>query len=189
MRHAHSMDSVEWYTPAPVVDRARASLGGRIILDPCSCELAQSVVRAEGYCDTDGLTALRRCARGDTVFANPPSPPLPWLVECVLAWQRGARLVYLAYSIQQIQQAANWGRLSLVGAQLVIPYARIAYDADAERLRAGYAARGAKVPRRIAEAPAGTRVRGTQPPHASALILLGADPDPWRDFGAIATIV
>ncbi len=44
----HSSKSNEHYTPPQIVEAARATLGA-IDLDPCSCALAQEVVRARQY--------------------------------------------------------------------------------------------------------------------------------------------
>lgn len=65
----HSSSSVEWYTPEWLVEACRAVLGS-IFCDPCSCEEAQKVVKAnEWYGEADdGLTQ----SWYGTVFMNPP---------------------------------------------------------------------------------------------------------------------
>lgn len=65
----YSHDSLEYYTPAWVIDAARAVMGG-IDTDPASCEAAQAWVKAETYytSDDDGLS---RSWRG-RVWLNPP---------------------------------------------------------------------------------------------------------------------
>ena len=67
----HSSESVEWYTPASIVEPARITLG-EITLDPASCAVAQQVVKARRYFikEDDGLTADWRSPKG--VFLNPP---------------------------------------------------------------------------------------------------------------------
>lgn len=62
-------DSVEWYTPSPIIEAARRVLGG-IDLDPASCETAQRTVGAASYYtrDDDGLSR-EWCGR---VWMNPP---------------------------------------------------------------------------------------------------------------------
>ena len=65
----HSSGSVEWYTPAWLVEACRNVLGD-ISVDPCSCEEAQKVVKATqwfGEAD-DGLTQ----SWNGNVFMNPP---------------------------------------------------------------------------------------------------------------------
>jgi ParB family chromosome partitioning protein len=69
VRLLKSSNSNEWYTPRRYIEAAREVLG-RIDLDPASCDLAQEVVRAEGYFtkDDDGLKQeWRGC-----VWCNPP---------------------------------------------------------------------------------------------------------------------
>ena len=77
----HSSDSVEHYTPASVVEAARATLGG-FDLDPFSCDEANQTVRARSYFDgvdsVVGTTRFPRRGNGwirpwhGRVFINPP---------------------------------------------------------------------------------------------------------------------
>lgn len=66
----HSSESVEFYTPADIVERARYVLGG-IDTDPASSEFANQVVRATSYYTVanNGLLAHRWDGR---VLLNPP---------------------------------------------------------------------------------------------------------------------
>ncbi len=72
----HSSASNEHYTPPQIVEPSRATLGG-IDLDPCSCALAQEVVRASTYWHEHAL-ALPWNGPGAflgapmRVFLNPP---------------------------------------------------------------------------------------------------------------------
>lgn len=65
----YSHDSLEYYTPAWVIDAARAVMGG-IDTDPASCEAAQMWVKAATYytSDDDGLSRLWH----GRVWLNPP---------------------------------------------------------------------------------------------------------------------
>jgi hypothetical protein len=65
----HSSESVEWYSPPWLVERARQCLGG-IDLDPASSHEAQVIVRASEYYTIEG-DALGRPWTGN-VYLNPP---------------------------------------------------------------------------------------------------------------------
>lgn len=85
MNPMHLSGSDSWMTPDPILERARAVLGG-IDLDPASSALANQRVKAVEYCDeqSDGLS--RRWLTGDaseagiyvsSVFCNPPGGVYP----------------------------------------------------------------------------------------------------------------
>lgn len=65
----HSSETVEWYTPEWLVEKARSILG-EIDLDPCSCEDAQKIIKAKIWYNEaqDGLTQKW----SGRVFMNPP---------------------------------------------------------------------------------------------------------------------
>lgn len=79
-----SSKSVEWYTPKPIVDRARL-LMGEIDLDPASCLVANETVRARQIYDVanDGLTKPWR----GRVFLNPPGGKVDGESSMRLWWQ------------------------------------------------------------------------------------------------------
>lgn len=65
-----SSQSVEWYTPEHIVDRAHQMLGP-IDLDPASCAEANNVIKASRFyaADDDGLSQSWEC---ETLWCNPP---------------------------------------------------------------------------------------------------------------------
>ncbi len=72
-----SAETVEHYTPPEIVEAARLTLGA-IDLDPASCAKANTIVRAEGYCDHGGLDREWTTHDGEPsrVFLNPPGGKL-----------------------------------------------------------------------------------------------------------------
>jgi ParB family chromosome partitioning protein len=92
----HSSASVEHYTPAHVVELARAVMGV-IDLDPASCEKAQRTVKAGSYIALphDGLALTwGQPDRPSCVFLNPPGGVNATLRDrwgtksCATAWWR-----------------------------------------------------------------------------------------------------
>ena len=81
-------ESDEWYTPERYIDAARAVMGG-IDLDPASCELAQTVVKADVYIDKlqNGLSI--RWIR-ERIWLNPPyGDASPWMNKLIAEYDDG----------------------------------------------------------------------------------------------------
>lgn len=68
-RAKHSSESVEWFTPPDILERARLVMGG-IDLDPASCALANTVVKAKEFRQGVGFPDHKPW-RG-RVWLNPP---------------------------------------------------------------------------------------------------------------------
>lgn len=99
----HTIDSPEWYTPAPFVEAARLTMGG-IDLDPASHEEANERIQATRFYDEimDGLT-LPWSGR---VFLNPPGGQVNQFWEMAAREYFGRRveqLVWIGYSLEQLQ--------------------------------------------------------------------------------------
>lgn len=157
----HSAASSDWYTPPSIVEAARAVLGG-IDLDPASCSVAnERTVKATRFCcevpadvglDTDLRDGLTSPWAG-RVFLNPPNPARPWwsrLVDKVDAFDVHAA-IYVAYSIEQLQQIQRWTPGVLERALVCVIDRRVRFLREVD----------------------GQLVPGGQPTHASAVIGLG----------------
>lgn len=69
----HSSASSQWYTPPETIALVKRVLGGHIVLDPCSCALAQQVVGAWGYYNgAERGSGLDLPWDAVSVFWNPP---------------------------------------------------------------------------------------------------------------------
>ncbi len=121
----HSAASSDWYTPAPLVDAARELMGG-IDLDPASDEEANRIVRADRYYGVVD-NGLKQPWSG-RVFLNPPGG----LVEAF--WKKTVRerrhfsqLVWIGYSLQQLQTLQTANRITPLRYPLCFPARRIAF--------------------------------------------------------------
>jgi len=103
----HSKATVNWGTPADIVERSRRALGGRIELDPMSSPEFNKFVGAERIYtkDDDGL---KKVWRAETLFINPPGGLV------VQAWEKLAysigdfrRAIWIGFSVEQLCLLAN----------------------------------------------------------------------------------
>ena len=204
----HSTESSEWYTPHEIIEAARNCMGS-IDLDPYSCEAANGIVRAD-------LIRTLEAPRDDEpwigrVWCNPPNPPRPAWEKMLEHWQRGGVGIFLAYSIEQLQQSQRWGRRAMLDFPVCVPEQRVRFLCTAADNIAKLGRRVAKleekllkieadialelltnereeVKRRIARAndeircaPTSGLVLGEQPAHASAIVGVGVCPVRFRD--------
>lgn len=189
----HSQGTDRWFTPVPIVERARAALGGTIDLDPASEPEAQARVRARlwfGQGSELGANALveQWPEAPIGVFCNPPGSKeaeggksLVWdFWERIMVEREHGRLraaIWIAFSLEQLQQSQNlrdrrakkghFAPQPMTDFPIAIPTKRIAYDA-----------------------PEGGKKRS--PTHASAIIYVPGTEcdvarfaDAFRDVGAI----
>jgi hypothetical protein len=194
--NAHlSAESVEFYTPAWIVDRARVVLGGVIDLDPCSCAEAQRVIAARQWLDKgdDGLDTPWPSYH-KAIFVNPPggtsrgaratmtaeqaatwsttSTAVAWWRKlCRHVWAHGSAAIFVGFNLEIIRTAQpgsghSWGPLNWT---FLIPRDRIAFD-------------------RLVD---GKRVPATSPTHGNVIVCLGPPPTRTlfaREFGGIGQV-
>jgi len=107
----HSSATAEHYTPAFIVEAARAVMGG-IDLDPASCWAANRTVHAAGIytAEDDGLSK----PWAGRVFLNPPGGKRDGKSLAKLFWEKLSRdwadgrvteAVFLAFSVELLQTA------------------------------------------------------------------------------------
>jgi DNA N-6-adenine-methyltransferase Dam len=82
-----SQETVEWYTPPHIIERARAVLGA-IDLDPASSDTAQEWIKAATYYTGDTLLVPPWSGR---VWLNPPFDDTPaWLARLEFEYTCGS---------------------------------------------------------------------------------------------------
>ena len=133
----HNSGEIEWYTPPEVMDRARHVFGGEVDLDPCSCEVAQRVVRARRWwgVEEDGLA---QDWTADTLWLNPPySQAARWIDHAVYAVASGRVRHALVLALNSTE--TEWCQRLLEDCDAVaFPRGRIRFlAADGERRKAG----------------------------------------------------
>lgn len=175
----HSSISVEHYSPPAIVTAARALLGGRIDLDPASCEAANEVVRADRFFtrDTNGLAQ----PWFGNVFVNPPGGLTDandssqkiwwWKLAAEYVAGRVEQAVFVCFSIELLQttQVKTPRGLPLpLDFPLCFPSTRVKYTvADELATIPQQGLFGDATPEEIAEA-----AEGKSPPHASCIVYL-----------------
>ncbi len=159
LKARHSSKSNEHYSPSLIVEPARTTLGG-IDLDPASCPLANTVVRATRiYTEADNGLELPWSGR---VFLNPPggkegndSLQAAWWFRLAREWLSGAveAAVFVGFSVEVLQVTQSDRPRGLpVPAELphCLPSSRVKYLKNVD----------------------GVLVPGTSPPHSSVLVYL-----------------
>ena len=138
----HSSASVTWYTPAPIIERARRVLG-TIMLDPASDAVANEVVCAELYLSEGGLT-WAKWPRSATVWLNPPGGKFAgdslagefW--RALMRYREAGYLLhalFLAFSLEALQNTQEDDELSCMAFPFCVPKKRIPFIYPGESKR------------------------------------------------------
>ena len=100
----------EWYTPTPIIEAARMTLGS-IELDPASSDKANEVVQAKRYF-TKEINGLGRDWSCDTIWMNHPfgrTTNVPWVGRLLAAWV-GKEIRVAACCITYACTSESWFR-------------------------------------------------------------------------------
>jgi DNA N-6-adenine-methyltransferase (Dam) len=160
-RFEHLSERVDWLTPMWILDAARGVMGG-IDLDPASSAEANKRVGASRFFtkEDDGLTQPW-CGR---VFVNPPGGVVHGRSLAGLFWrklhaERAAghveEAVWVAFAIEHLSRLQGYGGNPFAGA-VCVPAQRVRYVHPE------------------------TLLERAAPPHASAVLYVGARPDAFR---------
>lgn len=152
----------EWYTPAPIIEAARAVMGGGIDLDPASSDYAQRTVKATQYY-TEQDNGLEHEWRG-RVFLNPPfrHPTIRYFAEKLLASPEVSQAVWLCNACIEV----DWWQALVADGIVCFHRGRIKFNSATDR-------------------PCGS------PPDGQTIIYLGPNRDTFRTtftpFGVVLT--
>jgi hypothetical protein len=180
----HSSESNSHYTPAAIVERARLVLR-TIDLDPATCEEANRVVRAAAIytASDDGFTK----PWGGAVFLNPPGGlsdncQRPVLAKCRETGDCGLPIGHTHDGVESSQKKW-WFKLAReFVADRVQAAIFVCFSVELLQSTQVETPDGIPIPldfpicfpqRRVAYVKPGGDV-GTQPPHASAIVVLGS---------------
>lgn len=183
----HSMDSPEWYTPAPIVEAAREVMGG-IDLDPASHEEANRAVRARHFY-TEKENGLLLAWFG-CVFLNPPGGLVDEFWKKALSERSHYdQLVWIGYSLEQLQTLQVGNKVTPLDCHICFTSRRIAFvENEAKKalriqklLEKGEAPNASKAARDVA-----ARIRaGKEPPnspsHSNYIAYIGPNAERFRD--------
>ncbi len=123
---AEGYNGDEWFTPAPIVELCRATLGG-IDLDPASNDHAQKTVKAARYF-TKAQDSLTKRWSG-RVFMNPPysHPLVEHFADKLIAEYEGGAVIAAIVLVNNSTDAAWFHRLANASSAVCFTRGRIAF--------------------------------------------------------------
>lgn len=128
----HLSLSNEHYTPPSIIEKARLTMGS-IDIDPASCELANTLVRANQFYTKEDDGLIKRWRRN--VFLNPPggktknkSNQAIWLREAVNRYLCSEidQLIFISFNIESLRHCGDL----LEGNHVCVPKERLKYYSE-----------------------------------------------------------
>lgn len=178
----HTTITVEHFTPTMYIEAAREALGGRIDVDPASCSLANTNVKATKFFSIadDGLSRPWGTIEKPTrVYCNPPGGRLANQSVAALWWAYGAgewvagrveMLIWCVFNPSVFQvciKSTPKGLPCMTDAAICYPSERVDYLKESDQLDL-FGCPGEPTP---------ALVPGGSPPHPSAFLCLPAKTD------------
>lgn len=127
----HSSKTVEWYTPPEYIEASRRVLDG-IVLDPASCDEAQTIVKADKYLTRED-DALSRSWIARSIFLNPPGGKVGNVSRAVCFWQKLVgtaefdHAIFVAFSLEALQTTQKPEAPSIGEFPFCVPRERIRF--------------------------------------------------------------
>lgn len=189
----HSSDSNEHYTPGYIVEAARKAMGS-IDLDPFSCALANTVVKASAiYSLETGLGGFSREWSG-RVFCNPPGGKIGRESRQALAWSklmkehklgRVEMAVFVCFNLGFLQVSQGGSGPCPLDFPICYPKSRIAYLVDHLPGPTPKQPNRKPTKKQIADFDATGLCEGDSPPGASCIVFVPRESDcgGWTDVG------
>lgn len=174
----HSSESNEHYSPPCIVEPARLALGGGIDLDPFSCALANTIVRAtRWFPGGSGIDGFATHWTGRT-FVNPPGGKVGRNSSQELAWRHlvtsplARPAIFVCFNLGFLQVSQGKGFALPLSFPICYPSSRIAYLTD--RLPGPTPKQPDRKPskRQLDDFAATGLCEGDSPPGASCVVFL-----------------
>lgn len=159
----HSKATVEWGTPAHIVELARDVMGG-IDCDPCSSFYWNAVVRATAFWNEEGRQGVASVDEKRWLINPPGGLVKEFWQSAINRWNEGSAVFWIGFSLNQMTYL---GKRGLFAPQFIrcVPSQRLRY---------------------LTKVEGGPPVPGDAPPHGSYLALMPNSAEQAERFRVLA---